>query len=66
MNFDFSEQQNMLRTMVRDFLTSSCPKSKVMELHKDDKGYDLKIKEHRKLKQVKNKNYEEVEIQCQE
>jgi alkylation response protein AidB-like acyl-CoA dehydrogenase len=40
MDFDFNEQQNMLRTMARDYLASVCTKAKVRELEKDAKGYD--------------------------
>ena len=40
MDFGFTEEQEMLRTMARDFLTKECPKSKVRELEKDEKGYD--------------------------
>jgi 3-oxocholest-4-en-26-oyl-CoA dehydrogenase beta subunit len=40
MDFDFSEQQNMLKTMAADFLSKECPKSRVRELEKDEKGYD--------------------------
>ena len=40
MNFNFTEQQNMLRTMAREFLAGECPKSRIRELEKDGKGYD--------------------------
>lgn len=40
MDFGFSEEQEMLRTLARDFLTKECPKTKVRELEKDEKGYD--------------------------
>jgi len=39
-NFNYTEQQNMLRTMAREFLAGECPKSKTRELEKDGKGYD--------------------------
>jgi len=39
MNLDFSEEQEMLRTSARDFLTKECPKTLVRELEEDDKGY---------------------------
>jgi alkylation response protein AidB-like acyl-CoA dehydrogenase len=39
-NFNFTEQQNMLRTMAREFLAGECPKSRIRELEKDGKGYD--------------------------
>ena len=40
MNFNLTEQQNMLRTMAREFLAGECPKSRIRELEKDGKGYD--------------------------
>lgn len=40
MDFDFNEQQSMLKTMARDFLAGACTKSRVRELEKDEKGYD--------------------------
>ncbi|MFA5399135.1 MAG: acyl-CoA dehydrogenase family protein [Dehalococcoidia bacterium] len=40
MDFDFNEQQNMLKTMARDFLVNECPKARVRELETDQKGYD--------------------------
>lgn len=40
MDFGFSEEQEMLRTLARDFLTTECPKAKVREMEKDEKGYD--------------------------
>ena len=40
MDFSFSEEQEMLRTLARDFLNRECPKTKVRELMKDEKGYD--------------------------
>ncbi|MBM3118025.1 MAG: acyl-CoA dehydrogenase [Chloroflexi bacterium] len=43
MDFGFTEEQEMLRTMARDFLANECPKSKVRELDKDEKGYDPKM-----------------------
>jgi len=43
MDFGFSEEQEMLRTLARDFLTTECPKAKVRELEKDEKGYDLQM-----------------------
>lgn len=43
MDFGFTEEQEMLRTMARDFLANQCPKSKVRELDKDEKGYDPKM-----------------------
>jgi len=43
MDFSFTEEQEMLRTMARDFLVTECPKSKVRELDKDEKGYDSQM-----------------------
>lgn len=43
MDFGFTEEQEMLRTMARDFLANECPKSKVRELDRDEKGYDPKM-----------------------
>ncbi len=43
MDFNFSEQQNMLRNEARRFLAKECPKSKVKELEKEQEGYDLQI-----------------------
>jgi alkylation response protein AidB-like acyl-CoA dehydrogenase len=43
MDFNFTEHQNMLRDEARRFLTKECPKTKVKELEKSDKGYDPEI-----------------------
>ncbi|MCX6005237.1 MAG: acyl-CoA/acyl-ACP dehydrogenase [Chloroflexi bacterium] len=40
MDFELNEQQNMLKTMARDFLSRECTKVKVRELEKNEKGYD--------------------------
>ncbi len=40
MNFKYTEQQDMLRTMAREFLAGECPKSRTRELEKDAPGYD--------------------------
>jgi len=40
MDFSFTEEQDMLRISARDFLAKECPKSKVREMHKDERGYD--------------------------
>jgi 3-oxocholest-4-en-26-oyl-CoA dehydrogenase beta subunit len=40
MDFNFTEQQSMLRAMAREFITSECPKSMVKELETTQKGYD--------------------------
>ncbi len=39
MDLDLSEEQEMLRTMARDFLTKECSKTLVRELEEDEKGY---------------------------
>jgi alkylation response protein AidB-like acyl-CoA dehydrogenase len=39
LNFEYTEQQMMLRTMARDFLAAECPKSRTRELERDLKGY---------------------------
>jgi alkylation response protein AidB-like acyl-CoA dehydrogenase len=40
MDFKLSEDQEMLRSLAKDFLTKECPKAKVRELEADEKGYD--------------------------
>ena len=40
MDFSFTEEQDMLRISVRNFLAKECPKSKVREIDKDEIGYD--------------------------
>jgi len=40
LNFKYTEQQDMLRTMAREFLAAECPKSRTRELEKDGRGYD--------------------------
>jgi len=39
MDFDLNEEQEMLKTTARDFLSKECPKSMVREMLKDDRGY---------------------------
>ena len=39
MDFNFSEEQEMLRKMARDFLTEKCPKTLVKEMEADEKGF---------------------------
>ena len=39
MDFNLSEEQEMLRTSARDFLDDKCPKSFVREMEVDEKGY---------------------------
>ncbi|OGN98271.1 MAG: hypothetical protein A2Z77_05725 [Chloroflexi bacterium RBG_13_51_36] len=40
MNFSFTEEQDMLRISARDFLAKECPKAKVREMARDERGYD--------------------------
>jgi alkylation response protein AidB-like acyl-CoA dehydrogenase len=40
MDFSFSEEQDMLRVSARDFLAKECPKARVREMAKDERGYD--------------------------
>jgi alkylation response protein AidB-like acyl-CoA dehydrogenase len=40
MDFSFTEEQDMLRISARDFLAKECPKAKIRELDKDERGYD--------------------------
>lgn len=39
MDLGLSEEQEMLKTMSRDFLTAECPKALVKEMGEDEKGY---------------------------
>lgn len=39
MNLDFTEEQEMLRTSARDFLSTECPKTLVRELEESEQGY---------------------------
>jgi alkylation response protein AidB-like acyl-CoA dehydrogenase len=43
MNLDLTEEQEMLRTSSRDFLTKECPKSLVRQLEEDEKGYSPEL-----------------------
>ncbi len=43
MDLDFTEEQEMLRTSARDFLTTECPKTLVREMEEDEKGYSPKL-----------------------
>lgn len=43
MNLVFSEEQEMLKKMARDFLTDKCPKTLVKELEGDEKGYSSQL-----------------------
>ena len=46
MDFSFTEEQDMLRMSARDFLAKECPKSKVREMDKDERGYDPQTWHH--------------------
>jgi len=43
MNLDLTEEQEMLRSMARDFLMKECPKTLVRELEESDKGYSPEL-----------------------
>jgi alkylation response protein AidB-like acyl-CoA dehydrogenase len=43
MDFGFTEEQDMLRISARDFLAKECPKAKVRDLAKDERGYDVQM-----------------------
>jgi len=43
MDFSFTEEQDMLRMSARDFLAKECPKARVREMAKDEKGYDPQL-----------------------
>jgi alkylation response protein AidB-like acyl-CoA dehydrogenase len=43
MDLRFSEAQDILRKMARDFLTTECPKTLVRELEKSEKGYSPQL-----------------------
>ena len=43
MDIRFSEAQEILRKMVRDFLATECPKAKVRELEESEKGYSPEL-----------------------
>ena len=43
MDLRFSEQQEILKKMARDFLTTECPKTLVRELEESDKGYSPEL-----------------------
>jgi alkylation response protein AidB-like acyl-CoA dehydrogenase len=40
MDFSFTEEQEMLRILARDFLAKECSKAKVRGMDKDESGYD--------------------------
>jgi alkylation response protein AidB-like acyl-CoA dehydrogenase len=39
MNYDFTEEQEMLKKAARDFLVAKCPKSYVKQMETDEKGF---------------------------
>ena len=43
MDFNLTEQQELLKKTARDFLTNECPTSQVKELLRDEKGYSPKL-----------------------
>jgi alkylation response protein AidB-like acyl-CoA dehydrogenase len=43
MDLRFSEQQEILKKMARDFLTTECPKALVRELEDNEKGYSTEL-----------------------
>ncbi len=43
MDYSFSEEQGMLKTMARDFLEKECPESFVREMEEDDEGYSPEV-----------------------
>ena len=43
MNLDLTEEQEMLLSAARDFLTKECPKSLVRKLEEDEKGYSPEL-----------------------
>lgn len=43
MDFSFTEEQEMLRKIARDFLTTECPKDLVRQMVKDEKGYTSEL-----------------------
>lgn len=43
MDFNFNEQQQMLKKTARDFLVSECPKSLVRQMEVDESGYSIDL-----------------------
>jgi len=43
MDFSLSEEQEMLKTMARDFLETECPESVIRETERGDKGYSPEL-----------------------
>ena len=46
MDFSFTEEQDMLRMSAREFLARECPKARVREMDKQDRGYDPQVWHH--------------------
>src|SRR5512136_2859329 len=46
MDFNFTEEQDMLRMSARDFLAKECPKAKVRDMDKYEGGYDPQMWHH--------------------
>jgi alkylation response protein AidB-like acyl-CoA dehydrogenase len=46
MDFNFTEEQDMLRMSARDFLARECPKVKVREMDKYERGYEPQMWHH--------------------
>lgn len=43
MDFGLNEEQEMLKTMARDFLTKECPKAQVRKMMEDEVGYSSEL-----------------------
>ena len=43
MEFSLSEEQEMLKTMARDFLENECPKTHVREMMEDEVGFSREL-----------------------
>jgi alkylation response protein AidB-like acyl-CoA dehydrogenase len=43
MDYNFTQDQEMIRQSAKDFLTEQCPKDKVRQLREEAKGYDPEI-----------------------
>jgi len=43
MDFSFTEEQEMLRKIARDFLATECPRDSVREMIKDERGYTAEL-----------------------
>ncbi|MFH1625813.1 MAG: acyl-CoA dehydrogenase family protein [Pseudomonadota bacterium] len=43
MDFSLNEEQEILRSMTRNFLSAECPKSFVKEMEHDERGYSLDV-----------------------